>query len=479
MATDRGPQLQEVALHARDAARLEPLIGRERMARFEAIAETAAAALAGRTVIKVNSTANGGGVAEMLYTLVAYGRGSGIDTRWLVIHGDSRFFDITKRIHNRLYGSPGDGGELGPAERQHYEEVLRHNAQELVALVRPGDIVMIHDPQPAGLIHAAKQAGARVIWRCHVGSDSPNEWTEQAWAFLRPYVEGADAFVVSRRDFAAPWMDPKRITAIAPSLDPFSAKNEPMSEPQCATRAGFRRPAAGQGAIPAVPFTRRDGSAGWISRRADLLDTGPPPPPDAPLVVQVSRWDRIKDMPGVLTGFAEHVDPGLGAHLLLVGPSVTGVADDGEAGEALNECMAVWRALPRAARSRTHLACIPMDDPDENAAIINAIQRHAAAVVQKSLAEGFGLTVTEAMWKARPVIASRVGGIVDQITHGRHGLLLDDPLDLESFGRAVTQVLSDPQGAELLGQRARARVARAFLGDRHLRQYDALLQQLS
>ncbi len=479
MAKTYRPRPREVELHALDAARLEPLIGRERMARVEGATEAAEAALAGRTIVKVNSTANGGGVAEMLYTLISYSRGAGLDTRWLVIQGDPRFFSITKRIHNRLYGSPGDGGELGEAERKHYEDVLKHNAEGVLALVRPGDIVMLHDPQPAGLTQAAKRAGARVIWRCHVGRDQPNEWTEQAWAFLRPYVGEADAFVVSRRDFAAPWMDPQRVHVMAPSLDPFSAKNEPMSGRNVRRVLGYAGLLTGDGTIPAVPFTRRDGSAGWINRHTDLLQTGSPPPPDVPLVVQVSRWDRIKDMPGVLNGFVEHVDTDLGAHLLLVGPAVTGVADDSEASDALDECMAVWRALPRAARARTHLACIPMDDPDENAAIVNAIQRHAAVVVQKSLAEGFGLTVAEAMWKGRPVVASRVGGIADQITHGRHGLLIDDPLDLVSFGRAVTQLLSDPEGADQLGRRARARVVRTFLGDRHLLQFGALLQQLS
>ncbi len=479
MANTHRPRTREVELHALDTARLEPLIGRERMARVEAATEAAAAALAGRTIIKVNSTANGGGVAEMLYTLISYSRGAGLDTRWLVIQGDPLFFSITKRIHNRLYGSPGDGGELGEAERKHYEGVLRHNAEGLLALVRPGDIVMLHDPQPAGLTKAVKRAGARVIWRCHVGRDQPNEWTEQAWAFLRPYVEEADAFVVSRRDFAAPWMDPRRVHVMAPSLDPFSAKNEPMSSRNVRRVLGYAGLLQGDRSTPAVPFTRRDGSAGWINRHADLLQTGPPPPPDVPLVVQVSRWDRIKDMPGVLNGFVEHVDTQLGAHLLLVGPAVTGVADDGEAGDALDECMAVWRALPRPARARTHLACIPMDDPEENAAIVNAIQRHASVIVQKSLAEGFGLTVAEAMWKGRPVVASRVGGIADQITHGRHGLLIDDPLDLASFGQAVTQLLRDPEGADQLGRRARARVVRAFLGDRHLLQFGALLQQLS
>jgi trehalose synthase len=478
MASAR-PRAQEVELHALEMARLEPLIGRERMAGLEQVAEATEAALAGRTVVKVNSTANGGGVAEMLYTLVSYSRGAGIDTRWMVIRGDPRFFAITKRIHNRLYGSPGDGGDLGDAERTHYEAVLRRNAPAILDCVRPGDVVMIHDPQPAGLIAAAKRAGARVIWRCHVGRDHPNEWTEQAWTFLRRYVEEADAFVVSRRDFAASWMDREHTSVVAPSLDPFSAKNEPMSRRNVRRVLAFAGLLDGDGPAPAVPFTRRDGSPGWIRRRADLLQTGPPPPPDAPLVVQVSRWDRIKDMSGVLKGFVEHVDPRLGAHLLLVGPAVDGVADDHEAAEALEDCLATWRSLPKAARKRTHLACIPMDDAAENAAIVNAIQRHAAAVVQKSLAEGFGLTVAEAMWKARPVVASRVGGIVDQVVHERTGLLLDDPADLASFGDAVTRLLEDPEGAAELGRRARARVARQFLGDRHLRQYGELLQRLA
>jgi len=477
MATTHRLRPREVTLHALDAARLEPLIGRMRMARLEAAAEATEATLAGRSVIKVNSTANGGGVAEMLSTLVSYSLGAGIDTHWHVIQGDPAFFEITKRIHNRLYGSPGDGGPLGDAERKHYEAVLRANGRRLIPLVRPGGIVMIHDPQPAGLLQAAKLAGARVIWRCHVGRDHPNEWTEQAWTFLRRYVEDADAFVVSRRDFAAPWMDRTRVTVMAPSIDPFSAKNEPMSRRNVVRTLAFAGLLAGDGDPPEAPFTRRDGSPGWITRQADTLGTGAAPP-GAPLVVQVSRWDRIKDMSGVLTGFAKHVDPRLGAHLLLVGPAVHGVADDGEAADALEECIAIWRALPRAARSRVHLACVPMDDPDENASIINAVQRHAAIVVQKSLAEGFGLTVSEAMWKARPVVASRVGGIVDQITHGRQGLLIDDPLDLASFGDAVTQLLRDPEGAEAIGRRGRARVQRAFLADRHLMQYDALLQRL-
>jgi trehalose synthase len=479
MAVGARTRLNEVEVQALDAARLEPLIGPERMARYEAIAESTQALLEGRAVLNLNSTATGGGVAEMLQTLLAYGRGAGLDVRWLVIEGDPAFFAITKRIHNGLYGSPGDGGPLGETEARHYEEVARRNAEELRALVRPGDVVLVHDPQPAGLVGALRRAGARVVWRCHVGCDRPNEWSERAWQFLCPYLEEADAFVFSRRAFAPSWADEGRVHVIPPSIDPFSAKNEPISRRNVRLTLGYVGLIGGDGGVPAVPFTRRDGSPGRINRRVDILQTGPPPPPDAPLVVQVSRWDRMKDMPGVMAGFTEYVDPALGAHLVLSGPAVTGVADDPEAAEVLDECNELWRRLPHASRGRVHLACTPMADADEAASIVNALQRHAAVVVQKSIAEGFGLTVAEAMWKARPVVASAVGGITDQIVSGEHGLLVDEPRDLPAFGAAVETLLRDGGEAERLGENARARATAEFLGDRHLEQYGRLLERLA
>jgi len=478
MTVEERRRLQEVDVQALDAARLEPLIGPDRTARYEAVAEATESLMRGRSVLNVNSTATGGGVAEMLQTLLAYGRGAGLDIRWLVIRGDPEFFEITKRIHNGLYGSPGDGGDLGEAERRHYERTLRTNADELRALVRPSDVVLIHDPQPAGLAAAIATAGAKVVWRCHVGADEPNEWTERSWSFLRPYLDGVDAFVFSRRAFAPSWADDSRLHVIPPSIDPFSAKNEPISQRNVRLILGYTGLIGGDGATPSVPFARRDGSPGRINRRADILQTGPPPPADAPIVVQVSRWDHQKDMQGVMDGFAEHVDPSLEAHLLLAGPAVTGVADDPEAAEVLEECTERWRALPHAARSRIHLACTPMADPDEAAAIVNALQRHAAVVVQKSIAEGFGLTVAEAMWKARPIVASAVGGIGDQIMSGAHGLLVSDPRDLASFGTAVETLLRDRTEAARLGANARARANAEFLGDRHLEQYGRLLAQL-
>ncbi|MFI5004256.1 MAG: glycosyltransferase [Solirubrobacterales bacterium] len=471
-------RLQEVDVQALDAARLESLIGAERMARYEQVADETHAALSGHAVLNVNSTATGGGVAEMLQTLLAYVRGAGIDARWLVIQGDPKFFAITKRIHNGLYGSPGDGGELGAAERSHYERVLRANGEELLAVIRSGDVVLIHDPQPAGLVEAVKRAGAVVVWRCHLGRDEPNQWTERAWEFLRPYLREADAYVVSRSAFTPPWAEPGRTHVIPPSIDPFSAKNEPMSRRNIRLALSYVGLLDGEDSPPVVPFARRDGSPGRINRHVDILQSGPPAPVSAPLVIQASRWDYMKDMAGVMEAFAKHLDPALGAHLVLAGPAVTGVADDPEAAEVYNDCVDRWRELPHAIRGRVHLACMPMADPDEAAAIVNALQRHASVVVQKSLAEGFGLTVAEAMWKSRPIVASAVGGISDQITDGEHGLLIGDPHDLRACGAAVERLLRDPLQAARLGNNARTRAAAEFLGDRHLDQYGQLFARL-
>jgi trehalose synthase len=180
-------------------------------------------------------------------------------------------------------------------------------------------------------------------------------------------------------------------------------------------------------------------------------------------------------MLGVMRGFVDHVIDGSGAHLVLAGPVVTAVADDPEAAEVLESVWQEWRQLPHAARSRVQLVCLPLTDVEENAAIVNALQRHAAVVVQKSLAEGFGLTVTEAMYKATPIVASAVGGIVDQIADGQQGLLVPDPQDLVAFGAAVRSLLADPTEARRLGRAAHERAVAEFLPDTSLERWQVVL----
>jgi trehalose synthase len=437
---------------------------------FAAAIERARSAFAGRVVWNINSTAKGGGVVEMLRPLLAYARGSGVDARWLVIPGNPDFFRVTKRIHNRLHGSEGDGGGLGEEERRIYEEALAGSIDELVELVRPEDLVIVHDPQPAPLIAPLKErVGASVIWRCHVGLDAPNDIAREAWRFLIPYVEPADAYVFSREQFGWEGLEQSKIEIIPPSIDAFSPKNQELDAEQTLAILG----AAGivSDAGEGVPrFLREDGSPGRVDRRADALEESPLSSEDR-YVLQVSRWDRLKDPLGVIDGFAEHVAPHADAHLVYAGPSVEAVADDPEGAEVLEEARRRWHELGDAERARVHLLQLPMQDGEENAAIVNALQRRAAVVVQKSIAEGFGLTVAEAMWKARPVVATRIGGIQDQIEDGRSGRLIDDARDLAAYGAAVRELLDDPAEAERMGEDARRRVRDRFLGPRSLMQY--------
>ena len=471
--------MREVDVDAIPLDRLAGLLSPVRAARLAGYAERARALLAGRTVWNVNATSRGGGVAEMLQALLAYSRGAGVTTRWLVLSGDPEFFTITKRLHNVLHGMAGDGGPLGIDEQKHYIEVLERNAAVLGPMVSPGDIILLHDPQTAGLARMLADRGAHVVWRCHIGRDTQTPLTDAGWAFLRPHIEEVGAFIFSRRAYAPDWVPAERLWVIPPSLDPFSAKNTELSpaDVDAALReAALVDTGKNHGSLE---FTRRDGSTGRVRGHRRLLLDGGPVTRGARLVLQVSRWDRLKDMAGVLTAFATHLDqlpPDV--HLMLVGPDVAGVSDDPEGAEVLRECHGLWEALPPATRARAHLACLPMDDIDENAHLVNCLQRRAAVVVQKSLVEGFGLTVTEPMWKARPVVASAVGGIQDQIVHGESGLLIDDPQDLETFAGHLQAVLTDEEYARMLGTGARSRVMDRYLGDRHLTQYVDLFESL-
>jgi trehalose synthase len=361
-------------------------------------------------------------------------------------------------------------------DRAVYERRCSANAEAMAERVRPGDVVLLHDPQTAGMIPRLLETGVPVIWRAHVGLDLPNDMAREAWAFLVGYVERAAAWIFSRPDYAWEGLDPAKLAVIEPSIDAFSPKNHAMSF--TAITAVLR--AAGLATDHHHParaiFERLDGSIGRVQRAARLVEEEQLRL-DSPLVAQISRWDRLKDPIGVIEGFAEYVGDADEPHLLLAGPEVAGVTDDPEGGEVFAECEQAWTELPKDVRRRVHLALLPMDDADENAVMVNAVQRRADVVVQKSLAEGFGLTVSEAMWKARPVVAANVGGIRDQIEDGRTGSLVE-PRDLRAYGEKVRALLDDPHGAERIGVAAQARVREHFLGPRHLGQYVELLERV-
>ncbi len=474
-------KIEDVPIGSRDLREFIAVYGEDKVNQAFERAAQLRALIGDRTVWNVNSTAVGGGVAEMLQSVLAFARGLEIDARWLVITGSPDFFQFTKRLHHALHGEAGDGSPIGPEQREVYEATLRENVGDLRSRIRKGDFVILHDPQTAGLAPELMKMGAHVVWRCHIGHDGTSEHSELGWEFLRPYLEDVPALVFTRKSYAPEWCDPERLSIIQPSIDAFSAKNQELDANTVESILVHTGLLAGpMPEAPTLEFVRIDGTPGTVERRAEIDRLDGAPQRDVPLILQVSRWDPLKDMPGVMLGFARMLEraPELEAELVLAGPSVHSVADDPEAPAVFEEVLGEWRKLPESIQARVHLVNLPVDDVDENAAIVNALQRHAAVVVQKSFLEGFGLTVTEAMWKGTPMVASAVGGIVDQIDDGVEGFLLDDPRDTDRFAEILEQLIRNPALRAKMGAAARERAREQFLNLRHLLDYAGLLPKL-
>jgi len=364
--------------------------------------------LRGRRVQNINSTAVGGGVAEILNRLIPLFREVGVDASWDVIRGGEAFFAVTKTIHNALHGQPV---ALTDQDIAVFREATEENARNVTL---SDDIVFIHDPQPAGLIEKRKP-GTHWIWRCHIDLSAPSP---AVWEFLRSWVERYDAAVFSAPQFSRSL--PIDQVLVAPSIDPLADKN-------------------------------REIEAHEIERVVTSLGIDP----SRPLVTQVSRFDRLKDPVGVIEAFrlAKKYND---CQLLLVGGSAT---DDPEGAQVLVECRERAGSDPDI-----HVVELP---PMANIEI-NALQRASTVIIQKSLREGFGLTVSEALWKAKPVIAGAVGGIPLQITHRYSGILTHT---IEGTSYWIKQLLNAPDFARRLGENGREHVRQNFLLTRHLRDY--------
>src|SRR5215210_3525957 len=250
------PELVDVPPHPPE--RFESVVEPEAFERVVEGVRKSRELLGDRTIWNVNSTSKGGGVVELLIPLLGYAKGAGVDARWAVVDGNEEFFKVTKRLHNHLHGFEGDGGPLGAAERKAYEDALEENAQWLAEQVKENDVVILHDPQTAGLVGPMKRTCAKVVWRCHIGVDKPSDIARGAWDFLRPDVEEADAYVFSRDAFVWEDLDSERVKIIAPSIDAFSAKNQELD----AANVEAILAAAGivEGDASGATFNRGDGS---------------------------------------------------------------------------------------------------------------------------------------------------------------------------------------------------------------------------
>src|SRR5688572_27425042 len=260
--------MREVELGPASLERFRTVLDDAQWAQLEDAAVRARRQFEGRVVWNVNSTARGGGVAELLGSLVPYSRAAGVDVRWVVIDGDPAFFRVTKRLHNMLHGFRGDGEGLSGGDAESYGAAAERNARELTAVIRPGDLVLLHDPQTAGLVAPLRRHGAQVVWRCHVGVDVPNDIVIRAWSFLLPHVVDADRLVFSRAAFVWDGLDRSRVAVIPPSIDAFTPKNQPL--PPGAVESILRAAGIhGEGPNASAAFTRIDGTLGQVVRAVE------------------------------------------------------------------------------------------------------------------------------------------------------------------------------------------------------------------
>jgi trehalose synthase len=388
-------------------ARIEdyaPFVGQATIEEFFLLARH----LEGKSVQNVNSTAVGGGVAEILSRMIPLLKQLGVEARWDCIKGDEKFFATTKKFHNGLHGIAVD---VGDDEYKHFLEVNRRNAEEMTF----GDVIFVHDPQPVALIEKRAEIGRRWLWRCHIDFSRPDP---KIWKFLEQFVSRYDAAVFSAPAFAQKLPVPQVL--IAPSIDPLSDKNKELPEEVIASvfeRFGIDR--------------------------------------SRPIVTQISRFDYLKDPLGVIEAYKlakQHVD----MQLVLAGGGAT---DDPE-GPAIME-----RVKEQASKDADIFVLFlpPASDIE-----INALQRGSTVILQKSLKEGFGLTVAEALWKAKPTIAGAVGGIPLQITHQYSGILTRS---IEGTAHWIKQLINSPGYAAKLGENGREHVRNNFLITRHIKDY--------
>jgi trehalose synthase len=375
--------------------------------------------LEGKTVVHVNSTRIGGGVAEILTRLVPLMEELGLQASWEVIQGDPEFFAVTKAFHNGLQGN-----SLSVPQRllDHYLEINRQNAEKLRSVLEAADYVFIHDPQPAALLRHCPRRQGKWIWRCHIDISQPQR---SIWKFLRGFLGEYDASIFSLAAFAQPLAHPQYL--IPPSIDPLSEKNVPLNLSE-------------------------------VNRVASEFDLDP----ERPVLLQVSRFDRFKDPVGVIQAY-RLVKPHIPVQLVLAG----GIAsDDPEGDVVLSEVHQEAGDDPDV-----HILLLP---PDAHRPI-NALQRRADVVLQKSTREGFGLTVTEAMWKGKPVIGGETGGIQLQVVNHHTGFLVNTP---EGAAFRIRYLLGRPSVMTAMGEKSTQLVRESFLLTRHLREYLTLMLAL-
>ncbi|NAY93056.1 glycosyltransferase [Muricauda sp. JGD-17] len=432
-------------------------------------------AIKGRTVWMINSTAIGGGVAEMLPSQMRILRELGVSIEWLVIEAkENAFFDLTKRIHNAIHGS--GNGVFTDEDRQVYEAVNQQNLSKALELINDDDIVVVHDPQPMPLAAMIKkEKDVSIIWRCHIGLEEDTEVTDAVWKFLSPYSDDYDHFVFSLPAYV-PKSLRKKASIIPPAIDPLSHKNRALQIHKCIGilyQSGIMKDHKAILYHRYKHLVRRvlpNGDFGNVNEQKDLDFLY------RPVVTEISRWDRLKGFKELMQAFIKmkldnqkNGDPNSLEYkriemtlLVMAGPDPAFVSDDPEGDEVLKELTEAYQKVDSALQNDIAILLLPLDNPKENALIVNAIQRSSSIIVQNSIQEGFGLTATEAMWKRKPILVSGAAGLKYQVKHNKSGIINEDPKDIDSLSKTLAFMLNNPKERDKWSFNGQIRVIQNF-----------------
>jgi trehalose synthase len=447
--------------------------------------------LTGRNIWMINSTDMGGGVAEMMPRLVPLMRELGFSVHWAVIRSDNqRFFELTKRIHNLIHGDGSTSRDFSPEDARVYEAVNRENANSLKQHLGPHDILIVHDPQPLPLgdmLH--KDLGLTTMWRCHIGLDRRTDATRSVWRFLRPYLGSYGHAVFSAPEYI-PGFLAGRASILHPALDPMSHKNRELSVGKV---VGVLCNAGLQEAHEPVPTPAYANPVKRLAPDGTYVVPGEFGLLFRPMILEVSRWDRLKGWLPLVDGFIRMKDmvrQGKAseerprnqrrlelARLVCAGPDPSSIQDDPEGMAVFEQLRERYCSLDAETQADIAILMLPMASRKENALVVNALQRSASIIVQNSLQEGFGLTVTEGMWKRVAVLGTQACGIRQQIRDGIDGRLVKDPENSEEIATCLFEMLIDPAQRFLLGHRACRRVHESFLIFTQLKRYLRLLAE--
>lgn len=428
-------------------------------------------------------------LSEDIRAVMPFMNSIGVACRWLRIHGDEDFFKIGKRLNDGFYSSSGKGaGNLCEFERRHYEEIMEENIDSILSKMNATDfnICILNDPLTAGLIPLLKAKGIKCIWRLSSTSENKIEhYSMRSWNFIKRYVQKADSVISSYSSMHSAFLNEigAKLSIITPSIDTLSAKNRVMDSKTIdgiLYHMGILDAEGIEGRPECSPtFFRSDGKKDRVRRHADVFSTGKLPNSKDRMILHLSRWNSLKDKVGIMRSFADYVIQHFSdVYLLLAGPAVMSVEDDPEQLDSYSYCVKEWARLPEQIQSKVIITCLPVKDMQENWAMVNALQRKASVIVHKSLQDGFGLGILEALWKGKPVVATAVGGIPKQIKHRQNGLLIEDPTDLKGFGEAIVEFLKNHDLEMRLGNDAHVGISQKFLPHHSVRKYLELFQDL-